>query len=212
MAKMTYGIYLDHAPHCYIISNADTEYAEETVPASFTNPPIKMIVLETDRAELQHVFSASDNCFNHPDLVNNLMQALRGELPGWALTGVNIASNGLYLIYRTEHDTDPLVDGFLCNDGQVFPYGNYKLLFEVDHADELPIERYEVEYRNAPRYVLDNRKAPDPQDIKRDMQEVSIVRITEYIGSRKRRLLEMRDDNHDQPCIQGKQYCLITEY
>lgn len=212
MAKMTYGIYLDHAPHCYVISNADVEYAEDTVPESFTNPPIKMTILATDSTDLQYVFSANDNTQNHPELIGNLMQALRGELPGWALTGVNIGADGLYLIYRTEHDPVLDDDGNLCGDGQVCPYGYFKLVFEVDHADGMPVERYVVEHRKVPRYILEHRKAPDPQAAGRDMREEHIVCITEFIGTRKRRYIELRGDNHGQPFIPGKQYCLITEY
>lgn len=191
MAKMTYGIFLEHMHHCYIISNAGTEFAEDTIPESFTNPPIKMTILETDCAELQYVFSASDNEQNHPELVNNLMQALRGELPGWALTGVNVAADGIYLVYRTEHEPVLSGSGLLCGDGQVCLCGNCKLLFEVDYADGLPVERYKVEVYK--------------------VSETRGVYITEFTGARKRRLLELRDDNHGQPEKYGR-YCRITEY
>lgn len=211
MAKMTYGIFLEYTHHCYIISNAGTEFAEDTVPESFTNPPIKMSVLETDCTELRYMFSATDNAQNHPELVSNLMQALRGELPGWALTGVNVAADGVYLICRTEHEPVSLDDDLLCGDGQVLVSGNYKLRFEIDHADGLPVECYEVEHSEVPQYVLEHRKAPDPQATGRDTYGVSVVRITEFIGTRKRRSLELRDDNHGQPMEYG-QYCRITEY
>lgn len=211
MKKTTHSIFLKHMHHCYIISNADTEFAEDTVPKSFTNPPIKMSVLETDCTELQCMFSATDNNLNHPELASNLMQALRGELPGWALTGVNVAADGIYLIYRTEHKPVFVDNDLLCGDGQVLVSGNYKLLFEVDHADGLPAERYVVEHRKVPRYVLKHRKVPDPQATGHDTYEVSIVRITEFIGTSKRRLLELRSDNHGQPWEHG-QYCYITEY
>lgn len=211
MAKMTYGVFLEHMHHCYIISNAGLEFAEDTAPESFTNPPIKMTVLWADHDDMQYAFSANDNDLNHPELVNNLMQALRGELPGWILTGVNVAADGIYLIYRTEHEPVLSDSGLLCGDGQVLVSGNYKLRFEIDHANGLPVEYYEVEHREVPRYVLEHHNIPDPQAAGRDTYEVSVVRITEFIGTRKRRLLELRDDNHGQPCEYGR-YCRITEY
>lgn len=204
MAKMTYGIYLDHEPHCYIISNADVEYAEYIAPETFTNPSIKMTILETETDDLKYVFDANEDFQNHPELVENLMQALRGELPGWTLTGVNVNAEGLYLIYRTEHEPAPDDDGELCGDGVVFPQGNFKLLFEVDHADGTPVEHYEVEHCKVPRGKIKGA------DCTSDM--VSAVYITEYVGKRKRRYIELREDNHGQPFIRGKQYCLITEY
>lgn len=201
---MTYGIYLDHAPHCYIISNADTEYAEDTVPESFTNPPIKMTILETSDKNLSRVFDANENFQNHPELVDNLMQALRSELPGWALIGVNVNADGLYLIYRTEHKPVLSDGGVLCDDGQVCLYGDYKLLFEVDHADGMPVERYEVEHRKI------QQENSEGMNCTADM--IHAVYITEYVGKRKRRFIELRQDNHGQPFVPGKQYCLITEY
>lgn len=204
MAKMTYGIYLDHEPHCYIISNADLEFAEHIAPETFTNPSIKMTILETETDDLKYVFDANEDFQNHPELVENLVQALRGELPGWTLTGVNVNAEGLYLIYRTQHEPAPDDDGKLCGDGVVFPQGNFKLLFEVDHADGAPIERYEVERRKVPRWK--SRSTDHITDM------VSAVYITEYVGKRKRRHIELREDNHGQSFVPGKQYCLITEY
>lgn len=211
MAKMTYGVFLEHMHHCYIISNAGLDFAEDTVPESFTNPPIKMTVLRTDSEDLRYAFSATDNDWNHPELVDNLERALRGELPGWVLTGVNVAADGIYLIYRTEHEPFVAEDGFLRGDGQVIPLGDYKLLFEIDRADGLPVERYEVEYRHVPEYVLEHREAPDPRAAGRDTYEVDVTRITEFIGTRKRRLLELRGDNHGQSEEHGR-HCRITEY
>lgn len=204
MAKMTYGIYLDHEPHCYIISNADMEFAEDTLPETFANPSIKMTILEIETDNLEYVFSADEDPQNHPELVENLSQALRGELPGWALTGVNVCAGGLYLIYRTRHEPVPNDNGELCGDGVVFSNGNFKLLFELDRADGMPEERYEVEHCKVPR------GKPKGANCTSDM--VSAVYITEYVGKRKRRYIELREDNHGQPFILGKQYCLITEY
>lgn len=204
MAKITYGLYLDHAPHCYIISNADTQYAEDIVPDSFTNPPIKMTILEADQDELGYMFDVNENPQNHPELVKNLTQALRGELPGWALTGVNVSADGLYLIYSTKHEPVMTDNELLCGDGVVFTYGNFKLLFEADHADGMPVERYEVKHCKVPR-----GKSKDTGHVA-DM--VDAVYVTEYIGKRKHRYIELRKDEHSQPFIPGKQYCLITEY
>lgn len=169
-----------------------------------------MTILETE-GDLDYAFSANDNPFNHPELVQGAMRAIHGDLPGWYLTGVNVAADGLYLIYSTEHE--PVQDGNeWLSGGQICPYGNFKLLFEVDHADGMPVERYEVEHRKVPQYVLEHREAPDPKAAGGDTWKVSVMRITEFIGTRKRRLLELRSDNHGQVFIPGKQYCLITEY
>lgn len=204
MAKMTHEVYLEHAPHCVVISNAATEYAEDTVAASFTNPPIKMTVLQTDQDELNSMFDVDSNPQNHPEIVENPMQALRGELPGWMLTGVNISADGVYLVYRTEHKPVLNDDGLLCGDGVVFTYGSFKLLFEVDYADGMPVERYVVKHCKVPSVMS--------EDAGLTTSRVDAVYVTKYIGKRKRYHLELRMDNHGQPFIPGRQYCLITEY
>ncbi len=201
---MTYGVYLDHESHCYIISNADAEFAEDILPETFANPSIKMTILETETDNLEYVFSAGENPLNHPELVENLVQVLYGELPGWSLTGVNVNAEGLYLVYRTRQEPVLNDDGELCNDGVVFTTGNFKLLFEVDHADGTPIERYEVEHCKVMRR--------DPKSTYCTSDMINAVYITEYVGKRKCRYIELREDNHGQPFIFGKQYCRITEY
>ena len=63
MARITYGIYLNGKDHCYVISNAETKYAEDIVDETFTNLPIKMTV-EALSHSWEDTFDASDNPFN----------------------------------------------------------------------------------------------------------------------------------------------------
>lgn len=199
MARISYGRYLREEAHCYTISNTHDHYAEGT-EESYQGPPIELKILECSDP-LERVFSSSDGLYNHPEIVGGLRQALAGELTGWKLTGVNIAADGIYMIYSTEHPPvkseatgEYLADRLVT----VSPSHRLRLMFEIDYQDGLPAERYEVEIAE------ESCKGTDGT--------CCVVRVTEYAGPRKRRMLEMREDNHGRPCRQGEQYCIITEY
>lgn len=208
MARITYGVYLDCPDSCYTISNNDQDWTRNIAPRASVAPSIKMTILETDSDNLHSTFDAGAIEWNHPELVDNLMLVLRDELPGWVLTGIDVAVYGLDLFYQAEHESDPL-----RGTDQVVVSGNYKLLFEINRACGTPVERYIVEHRmiHPSELAPYNRMIPNLRDVEH-ICKFHVVRITEFVGFRKRRVLEMREDNHCQDCISGKQYCLVTEY
>ena len=198
MARITYGIYLNGKDHCYVISNAETKYAEDIVDETFTNLPIKMTV-EALSHSWEDTFDASDNPFNHPEIQENLEAVLRGELAHWRLTGVNVGEHGIYLVYYTTEPEVVLSSGEESRSGQVCVYGSYTLLFEVEHTDGSPAERYRITETEVP-------------DIKHPNRMTKEVRVTEYVGKRKRRELVMRGDDHGHSQHINEQYCVVTEY
>lgn len=198
MARIEYGLYLNGENHCYVISNTGARYAEDIEDGTFTNPPIKMSVKSLSRG-WEYTFDASDNPYNHPEIQDNLAAVLQGEFPGWRLTGVNVDKNGIYLVYYTAGPEVVLDNGDESCGGQVCVHGSCTLLFEVEHTDGSPTERYRVKETKVPEI-----KYPD--------HTTREIRITEYVGSRERRELVMRGDNHGRPYHVGKQYCVITEY
>ena len=198
MARIEYGLYLNRKNHCYVISNAGAEYAEDIVDGTFKNPPIKMTV-ETVSRSWERAFDASDNPYNHPEIQDNLTAALRGELPGWCLTGVNVDRDGIYLVYYTIGPEAVLDNGGKSRGGHVCVYGDYSLLFEVEHADGSPMERYRIKETRVP-------------EIKHPDRTTSEIQITEYLGHRKYRELVIRGDDHGHSGYIGRQYCIITEY
>lgn len=198
MARIKYGLFLNKKNHCYVISNAGAEYAEDIVDGTFTNPPIKMTVEAVSRG-WEYAFDASDNPYNHPEIRDNLTAALCRELPGWRLTGVNVDREGIYLVYYTTGPEAVLDNGDESRGGQVCVYGDYSLLFEVEHADDSPTERYRIKETRVP-------------EIKHPDRMTSEIQITEYLGHRKRRELVIRGDNHGHSGHIERQYCIITEY
>ncbi|EOS33756.1 hypothetical protein C804_01981 [Lachnospiraceae bacterium A4] len=194
MARIKYGCYLLNEQHCYVITNADTEYAEDITEESFINPPIKMTV-ETIDADWEDTFDAEENPFNHSNIQENLMGVLRGESPEWRLTGVNVSGNGIYLVYATTLPPEELYGGNESySGGQVIVHGNCTLLFEVVHADGLPANQYRVKVDTIANHCYKR------------------VQITEYTARRKCRELVINGENYDVPYITGQQYCVITEY
>lgn len=191
MAKTKYGCYLFDEANCYVISNADMEYAEDTCDESFTNPPIKMTVEAMDE-DWEYAFDAKENFMNHSKLQDNLMAVLRGEFPEFRLTGVNVNEDGIYLVYNSTLPPEKLWDDMEgYSGGQVLVYGSFTILFEVEHLDGSPVEQYRV-------------KVEDLECCKKNVQ------IIEYIGGRKYRKLDL---SYDAPrYIPGQQYCVITEY
>lgn len=141
MAIITYGVYLDCPDSCYTISNNDQDRTGNIVPRASVVPSIKMTIIEIGSGSLNLTFDADTVEWNHPELVDNLALVLRGELPGWALTEIDLGVYGLNLFYRAEHESDP------PRNDQVVVSGDYKLLFEVDRACGTSIERYIVEHR-----------------------------------------------------------------
>lgn len=181
MARTTYGRYFFDENHCYVISNTGERYAEDITDKSFINPPIKMVV-EATVSSLERTFDATNNPMNNPDLQDKLMSILHGGLPEWRLVGVNINSKGVYLVYDTECAL-AIIDEDVYSGGQVCVYGEYTLLFEIEHPDGLPTERYRVKVAKAPA-------------ISNSSKHVTQIQITEYTGERMSRMLEMRADNH----------------
>ncbi len=198
MARIEYGLYLNGENHCYVISNAGTRYAEDIVDETFTNRSIKMTV-EAISHSWKYTFDASDNPYNHPEIQDNLEAVLRGELPHWRLTGVNIDKDGVYLVYYTTEPEAVLDNGEESRGGQVCVFGDYTLLFEVEHTDGSPTERYRVKETEVPKIGNPNRTTKE-------------IQITEYVGDHKRRELVIRGDEHGHSRHMGKQYCVITEY
>lgn len=193
MAKIKYGCYLFDEDNCYVISNADMEYAEDVCDKSFTNPPIKMTV-EALETEWELAFDAQENYMNHSILQDNLMAVLRGELSEFRLTGVNVGEESIYLIYSSTLPPEKLWDDMEgTSGGQVFVRGEFTMLFETTFINGSPTKQYRVESRR-----LD--------DIHYRIQ------VTEYIEERKHRKLEFCNDALDIPYLPGYQYCIITEY
>lgn len=193
MARIKYGCYLFDDSSCYVISNADTDYAEDVVDETFTNPPIKMTVEEIDR-DWERAFDAKENPMNHPKLQDNLMAVLRGELPEFRLTGVNVDGNSIYLVYYSTLPPEKFYDdteGY--SGGQVLVYGDYTILFETKYLDGSPTKQYRVESKKTDKGF-------------------SRIQVTEYIGGHKHRKLEFCDSDPRIPSLPGQQYCVITEY
>ena len=199
MARKKYGLYRNEENHCYVISNAGMKYAEDIANETFTNLPIKMVVKSFSHS-WEYTFNASDNPCNHPEIQDNLIKILRGELPEWRLTGVNVSKYGIYLVYYTTGSKVISDDGSeTYSGGQICVYGDCTLLFEVAHSDSPLPKQYRVKVLKVPGVM-------DPST------KVTKVQITEYIGKRRCRTLEIREDNHGKPYIAGQQYCVITEY
>lgn len=193
MARIKYGCYLFEDSSCYVISNADTDYAEDVVDETFTNPPIKMTVEEIDR-DWERAFDAKENSMNHSKLQENIMAILRGELPEFRLTGVNIDEDGIYLVYYSTLPPEKFYDGTEgYSGGQVLVYGNFTILFEVEYLDGSPAKQYRVESKKT-------------GVCRRQTQ------ITEYVGGHKYRKLEFCDKHPGIPYVPGGQYCITTEY
>lgn len=191
MARFKWDCFLLDESSCYTISNADLDYAEDVTDESFTNPPIKMTVEAAERG--WDAFDGTENSMNHTLLQENLMAVLRGELPEFRLTGVNVASDGIYLVYESTLEPEGFIDGTTgYSGGQVLVYGDFTILFEVEHLDGSPTEQYRVEYRGK--------------------GENCGTTVTEYVGGRKRRKLEFTEPGPGIPYQWGRQYCIITEY
>lgn len=193
MARIKYGCYLLEDLHCYVITNADLDYAEDVTDESFTNPPIKMTVEKIDR-DWESAFDAEENPMNHSKLQDNLMAVLRGELPEFRLTGVNVNESGIYLVYYSTLPPEKFNDGTEgYSGGQILVCGNYTILFEVEYLDGSPAKQYRVESK-----------------------KIGICRhqtqITEYLGGHRQRKLEFCDKHPSIPYVPGGQYCIITEY
>lgn len=193
MARIKYGCYLLEEAHCYVISNADLDYAEDVTDESFTNPPIKMTVEAVD-GDLERAFDADENPMNHSMLQENFMAVLRGEMPEFRLTGVNIGDTGMYLVYYSTLPPEKFYDdteGY--SGGQVIVSGDFTILFEVECLDGSPSKQYRVESKKT---GVCSRQ----------------TQITEYIGGHKYRKLEFCDEHPGIPYVSGAQYCIITEY
>ena len=193
MARIKYGCYLLEDAHCYVITNADLDYAEDVTDESFTNPPIKMTVEAVDR-DWESAFDAEENPMNHSKLCDNLMAVLRGEMPEFRLTGVNVDETGIYLVYYSTLPPEKFYDGTEgYSGGQILVHGNYTLLFEVAYLDGSPVKQYSVE----------SKKAEDGDNR---------IQVTEYVGGHKYRKLEFCDKHPGIPYAPGGQCCIITEY
>ncbi len=193
MARIQYGCYLLGDAHCYVITNADLDYAEDVTDESFTNPPIKMTV-ETVDGSWEDVFDAQENFMNHSKLQENLMAVLRGEMPEFRLTGVNINDMGVYLVYYSTLPPEKFDDGTEgSSGGQVIVCGDFTILFEVEYPDGSPSKQYRVKSK---RTGVSERQ----------------TQITEYVGGHKYRKLEFCDKHPGIPYVPGGQYCIITEY
>lgn len=191
MARTKYGRYLHDESFCYVISNADLEYAEDVAEESFINPPIKMTV-EAISQEWERAFDAEENFMNHSKLRSNLISVLRGEQPEFRLTGVNVSADSIYLVYNSVIPPEKFYDGTEgYSGGQVLVYGEFTLLFEVEYLDGSPTRQYRIESRKT--NTVFNQ-----------------VQVTEYIGGHKYRKL---DFGQEPPrYIDGMQYCVVTEY
>lgn len=195
MARIKYGCYLLEDANCYVITNADLDYAEDVTDESFTNPPIKMTVEEIDM-DWEHAFDAEGNPMNHSKLCDNLIAVLRGEMPEFRLTGVNVDEDGVYLVYYSTLPPEEYYDGTTgYSGGQVCICGKFTILFEVTYLDGSPAKQYRIE-----------SKATGKNHDK--------LRITEYVGGHKSRKLEFCDPptGTPYPYNGNSVYCIITEY
>lgn len=188
MAKLTYGVYLEHGPNCYVITSDNTGYAKE-------NAHIKMTILKSGANSLAELFDGKASYLNHPEVVEHTLPIVLSRFPEWKIAEVIVSANGVDLICSTTHE--PYTDEFgeEYSNGLVTVVGdNYEIQFEISYSQDHPKERYIVSFNG-----------------EREGQ-CAVTEVVEYIDSRKRRHLEIREDEHGQPHINGKQYCLITEY
>lgn len=193
MARIKYGCYLLEDAHCYVITNADLDYAEDVTDESFTNPPIKMTVEAVGR-NWERAFDAEENPMNHSKLQENLMAVLRGEMPEFRLTGVNINDTGMYLVYCSTLPPEQFNDGTEgYSGGQVIVDGDFTILFEVEYLDGSPAKQYRVESKKT---GVCQRQ----------------TQVTEYIGGHKCRKLAFCGKPPGIPYVPSGQYCIITEY
>lgn len=195
MARIRYGVYLLEANHCYVITNTENDYAETDTDDAYLNPGIQMSLLAHNDSALKKMFSTE--YYDDPEYFReNLIQVVQGRLPGWKLSGVNIAIDGIYLIYHYISPHSP-TDNTLWNTGTIFVFGKYNISFTVNCGEGQPIKRYDLSV---------NEEESDKTS------RIQIICITEFIDGHKIRKLEMRSDNHNKPTPNGQQYCIITEY
>lgn len=194
MARIKYDRYLLGDGELITITNADTDGFMETVPESFTNPPLRITFLRL------HMSSLEESCRyyfeyhneNNPDF--NVSPAdgarmLRGELPGWRLVGLKFAPElGLWGYCANEQMS---TDGQNDTGIMIRFADDIEVEVEVDYADGLPVRRYICK-------IGDNSSG-------------YATEITEYLGKRKVRKLGYSENEPGEDDINGW-LCHITEY
>lgn len=199
MARIRYDQYLYDADYLYTITNADTEYLTNTVPESFTNPPIKLRFLNTGDKNFERLCldAVNDDEITIPK--EDVLRMVRGQLSGWRLVGAQFSpTGGFSAYYANERPTLPSHSNASYNYGASKGISFYfverrclEVELEVDYGDGLPTRHY-------------------VGNVTQGKKGITCV-VTEYWGKRKIRKVEFSEEEHSNTPICGH-LCHITEY
>ncbi len=200
MARMVYDRYLLDDENLVTISNADTDYLTDTVPASFINPPIKMRFLNTGDLNFEELCLSAVNDDENKISQEDVISMVRGELLGWRLVGAEFSRSGGFSAYYANENPfqTPTQKGkysYIAAEGISFFFIEYNCLeveLEVDYADGLPARRYIGQVTHDDKTGVNTT-------------------IIEFLGKRKIRKIEFSEYESGDERIPGH-LCYITEY